>query len=148
MDDNHHSNILGETDAYFEDDDEKESDLTENEENDEFQDEIDHGQHILQTTKIENFEMTPTHSKILILISKYGKTASAEEPEESWIRQLPLTVMMYEGITAGAIDCDYAPKSAIISSDGMFLPNASHDAHSPDINVVVDPLQAYVAANS
>jgi hypothetical protein len=63
-----------------------------------------------------------SHSKILILISKYGKTATADDPEESWIRQLPLTVMIYEGITAGAIDCDYAPKSLIIRSNGRLIP--------------------------
>jgi hypothetical protein len=63
------------------------------------------------------FEMTQNHSKILILISKYA-TAGSGERKESWIRELPLTVMIYEGITAEVIDCDYAPKSMIISSDG------------------------------
>ncbi len=76
----------------------------------------------LGTIKMEaerrTFEMTPNHSKLLILISKYGIPASAQNAKESWIRELPLTVMIYEGVTAGVIDCDYAPKSMIISSDG------------------------------
>ena len=122
MDDNHHGNILGETDEFFDDDRTPSEDTLEGEEEDaDLQDdEMDIGnEHALQTEATRQpFEMTPNHSKILILISKYGKTATAEDPEESWIRQLPLTVMIYEGITAGAIDCDYAPKSLIISSDG------------------------------
>ena len=122
MDDNHHANVLGDTDAYFDNDNEEESDRTENTEDERFLDEIDYGQNMLHiSTKQVDFEMTPTHSKILILISKYGKTATAEEPQESWIRQLPLNVLMYEGITAGAIDCDYSPKSTLISSDGSFF---------------------------
>ena len=120
MNDNHHDNIIGENDEYFDDDDRTSFEGTEDEEEEEIPDELDHvAEHTLQIEATRQpFEMTPNHSKILILISKYGKTATAEDPEESWIRQLPLTVMIYEGITAGAIDCDYAPKSLIISSDG------------------------------
>ncbi len=120
MDDNHHDNILGENDNYFDDDDQSSQYGTEDGEEENVPDEMDHDENALQIEATRQpFEMTPNHSKILILISKYGKTATAEDPEESWIRQLPLTVMIYEGITAGAIDCDYAPKSLIISSDGQ-----------------------------
>ena len=130
MDDNHHGNILGENDDYYDDDSQSHSEGTlegEEDEPDIHDDEMDNAnENALQIEATRQpFEMTPNHSKILILISKYGKTATAEDPEESWIRQLPLTVMIYEGITAGAIDCDYAPKSLIISSDG---PHRSYTA--------------------
>ncbi len=122
MDDNHHDNILGQNDNYFDNEENSSFEDTEDGEEGGFPDEMEHEEHTLQIEETRQpFEMTPNHSKILILISKYGKTATADDPEESWIRQLPLTVMIYEGITAGAIDCDYAPKSLIISSDGLLL---------------------------
>ncbi len=43
---------------------------------------------------VDEFEMTVTHSKILILVSKYGHCAVSPEESESWIRQLPLMVMV------------------------------------------------------
>ncbi len=120
MDDNHRVNVLGETDAYDFDEENSSYEETEDGEEEYNPDEMDRLENTLQVEATRQpFEMTPNHSKILILISKYGKTATADDPEESWIRQLPLTVMIYEGITAGAIDCDYAPKSLIISSDGQ-----------------------------
>jgi hypothetical protein len=66
------------------------------------------------------FEMSLNHSKILILISKYAKAVTTSSGKEgTWIRELPLSVMIYEGIVAGIIDCDYAPKSMVISSEGI-----------------------------
>ena len=68
------------------------------------------------------FEMSLNHSKILILISKYAKAVTTSSGKEgTWIRELPLSVMIYEGIVAGIIDCDYAPKSMVISSEGTII---------------------------
>jgi len=77
-------------------------------------------------TKDVPFEMSTNHSKLLIMISKYGKADSGSG--ESWIRELPLSVMIYEGIAQGVIDCDYAPKSMIISTDGCCL--------TPNLNII------------
>ncbi len=123
MENNHHDNVLGENDDYDFDEEGSSYENTEGDEEPEERDELyrDENANLQPEATRPPFEMTPNHSKILILISKYGKTATAEDPEESWIRQLPLTVMIYEGITAGAIDCDYAPKSLIISSDGSWF---------------------------
>lgn len=52
--------------------------------------------------------MTVVHSKILVLISKYGQISVNDEPE-TWIRELPLQVLVYEGITAGVFEMDYSP---------------------------------------
>ena len=93
----------------------------EEEEGEDESDEMDHEESGLhEEAAHQPFEMSPNHSKILILISKYGMPATEENPRESWIRELPLTIMIYEGITQGVIDCDYAPKSLIISTDGTF----------------------------
>ena len=56
----------------------------------------------------EPFRMTVVHSKILVLISKYGQISVNDEPE-TWIRELPLQVLVYEGITAGVFEMDYSP---------------------------------------
>ena len=45
----------------------------------------------------------------MCLVSLYGKAAKTSEDSETWIRQLPLTVMSYELITKGVLDFDYAP---------------------------------------
>lgn len=58
---------------------------------------------------------TPSHARLLYLISSYAVAASTAEDEETWIRSVPLTVLMYEGVVAGALDFDYAPASVLVS---------------------------------
>ena len=43
------------------------------------------------------FEMTVNHSKLLILISKYAQIALSADDQETWLRQLSLYVLIYEG---------------------------------------------------
>ena len=76
--------------------------------------------------------MTNVHCKLLVLISKYGQMPVADEPE-TWIRELPLLVLVYEGITAGVFEMDYSPQCMTMSHTGvtrsMFL-NISQGAKS------------------
>ena len=58
---------------------------------------------------------TVNHAKALFLMSKFAQAAVTAEDAESWIRQIPLLVMLYEGVTAGVLDFDYAPASVLIS---------------------------------
>ena len=44
--------------------------------------------------------------------------AFALAPRQTLLRQVPLSVMMYEGIVAGALDFDYAPCSMLVSHLG------------------------------
>jgi hypothetical protein len=78
------------------------------------------------------FKMTNVHCKLLVLISKYGQMPVADEPE-TWIRELPLLVLVYEGITAGVFEMDYSPQCMTMSHTGvtrrMFL-NISQEAKS------------------
>jgi hypothetical protein len=78
------------------------------------------------------FKMTNSHCKLLVLISKYGQLPENDEPE-TWIRELPLMVLVYEGIAAGVFEMDYSPQSITISHAGvtrrMFL-NISQEAKS------------------
>ena len=55
-------------------------------------------------------EWTTEHLKVLYLISKYAAQSQAQEQRESWVRQTPLLVLIFEGIQAGALKFDYAPK--------------------------------------
>jgi len=40
--------------------------------------------------------------------------------QETWLRETPLLVLIYEGIMAQELNFDYAPRSIQISHDGMF----------------------------
>jgi len=61
---------------------------------------------------------TLNHARLLYMISKYAVPAKSIEDDESWIRQVPLLVMIYEGIVMGILDLDYAPQSVLVSQQG------------------------------
>ena len=63
-------------------------------------------------------QWSPDHAKILYMMSLYARAAASAEENEGWIRSIPLLVLLYEGIVAGAIDFDYAPCSTLITQDG------------------------------
>jgi hypothetical protein len=58
------------------------------------------------------------HVKLLYMLSKYATCALKQKQKEAWIRQIPLLVLMYEGIAAGALDFDYAPAAMVIAQEG------------------------------
>ncbi|KAL7683674.1 putative GroES-like superfamily, polyketide synthase, enoylreductase domain-containing protein [Plasmopara halstedii] len=58
------------------------------------------------------------HVMVLYMLSRYAVSARTKEEKESWIRQIPLLVLMYEGIAAGAINFDYAPAAMVIAQEG------------------------------
>ena len=70
------------------------------------------------SSEIIEEEWSMEHAKILYLMSKYAKAALAPEDQEGWIRQIPLLVLLYEGIETGSLDFDYAPCSMLISQGG------------------------------
>ncbi len=63
-------------------------------------------------------EFTAEHLKLLYMISKYGLCAIDPTDQESWIREVPLFVLLFEGITHEAFDFDYAPLSVQVSVAG------------------------------
>ena len=70
------------------------------------------------TSELVEEEWSPEHAKILYLMGLYAKCALTASDNESWIRNIPLVVLIYEGIVAGTIDFDYAPKSVLITANG------------------------------
>ncbi|KAH7468595.1 uncharacterized protein KRP23_10975 [Phytophthora ramorum] len=64
-------------------------------------------------------ETWPTdHVMLLYMLSRYAVCARTKEEKESWIRQIPLLVLMYEGIAAGGLNFDYAPAAMVIAQEG------------------------------
>ncbi|DBA04263.1 TPA: hypothetical protein N0F65_009498 [Lagenidium giganteum] len=55
------------------------------------------------------------HVMVLYMLSRYAVCARTIHDRESWIRQIPLLVLMYEGITAGVLNFDYAPAPILIA---------------------------------
>ncbi|KAG7393232.1 Lysine-specific demethylase 4B [Phytophthora pseudosyringae] len=55
-------------------------------------------------------ESWPTeHCRVLYTISRYAHQARNVHSKESWIRQVALLVLLYEGIDAGVLPFDYSP---------------------------------------
>jgi hypothetical protein len=59
----------------------------------------------------KEYRLSFEHAKLLYLVSFYGKSSRNAEELETWLRELHLHVLIYEGILAGKLDFDYAPSS-------------------------------------
>ncbi|TMW55734.1 hypothetical protein Poli38472_010616 [Pythium oligandrum] len=73
------------------------------------------------TTTKTPAELSPNQFKLLYLISLYAVAANSTKQNERWMRQVPLLVLMYEGIISGVFDFDYAPASVRLSFTGRTL---------------------------
>ncbi len=67
--------------------------------------------------ELEAMGLTCNHARVLLLIGSFARAARHADEKEGWIRQVPLIIMMYEGITQGLLDFDYAPNSTLVSQD-------------------------------
>ena len=63
-------------------------------------------------------EYTADHLKLLHLVSFHGKESTSPKTHETWIRETPMMVLIFEGIVAGLFDFDYAPCSIQLSVPG------------------------------
>jgi hypothetical protein len=68
----------------------------------------------------KEYRLSFEHAKILYLVSHYARSSKSDEQPETWIRDLSLDVLLYEGICAGKLDFDYAPISGefLYAGDG------------------------------
>ena len=64
-------------------------------------------------------EWSEEHAKLLYLISRFAMSARTASDYESWIRHIPILVLLYEGCIAGVLNFDYAPASLRISQGGV-----------------------------
>jgi hypothetical protein len=66
--------------------------------------------------------MTDEHKKLFYLISKYAHPAKTMDDDEVWLKELPLRIFSYDGITEGVFEAyDYAPLSIEIIGGRRFL---------------------------
>ncbi|KAG2867184.1 hypothetical protein PC113_g2231 [Phytophthora cactorum] len=76
---------------------------------------------------------TPSHLRLLYLLSRFATYPSSTDEEEKWLRSLPLQVMVFEAIVHGLLAFDYSPVCTSIVKDGqsrrLWL-NMSHDARA------------------
>ena len=61
------------------------------------------------------------HARLIYLVSLYASYAKNIHENETWIRHLPLLVLIYEGIVNGNLDYDYAPFNTLISCNGTSI---------------------------
>jgi hypothetical protein len=59
----------------------------------------------------KEYRLSFEHAKLLYMISFYARSSRNKEEHETWLRELHLHVLIYEGIMAGKLDFDYAPSS-------------------------------------
>jgi hypothetical protein len=76
--------------------------------------------------ELEAMGLTCNHARVLLLIGTYARAARHADEKEGWIRQVALIIMLYEGITQGLLDFDYAPNSTLVSQDNHRLAAAQH----------------------
>lgn len=73
------------------------------------------------------------HCKLLYLISLYALPAKTSADAENWIRDIPLKVIIFEGILAGILDLDFCPTMVALSLEdrtkNVYL-NMSHESIS------------------
>lgn len=73
------------------------------------------------------------HCKLLYLISLYALPAKSSSDAENWIRDIPLKVIIFEGILAGVLDLDFCPTMVTLSLEdrtkNVYL-NISHESVS------------------
>ena len=60
-------------------------------------------------------DLEDPHFRLLYALSRYATAAVEETDDEGWIREVPLNVMIFEGVRAGALDFDYAPCSSTVA---------------------------------
>lgn len=70
------------------------------------------------TVWFEPPDQWPTaHCHVLYCISRYAQQAANVQTPETWIRQVALLVLLYEGIEAGVLPFDYAPTLVWVSHE-------------------------------
>jgi len=61
----------------------------------------------------KEYRISFEHAKILYLVSHYARSSRSEEQPETWMHEMSLDVLLFQGISAGKLDFDYAPMSRL-----------------------------------
>lgn len=65
--------------------------------------------------------LTPEQLKLLYMLQKYAKCAAEKGDEESWMREIHLSVLIYEGTVDEVFDYDYAPQSVLVGNRRVWM---------------------------
>mmetsp|Transcript_24580 Transcript_24580/g.80306 ORF Transcript_24580/g.80306 Transcript_24580/m.80306 type:complete len:1147 (-) Transcript_24580:43-3483(-) len=70
-------------------------------------------------------ELGRDHTRLLYLISLFSGSVPGEQGDsgemDTWVRKVPLMVLIYEGIVGGIFDYDYAPAPDIVGGKRVYL---------------------------
>ena len=81
-------------------------------------------------------QLTPNQLRLLHLLSRYSQPAAGPGEREQWVRRTPLLVLVYECVTAGVLQYDYAPCSVAIEGTRHFM-NISQEGLS-DLDALLE----------
>ena len=81
-------------------------------------------------------QLTPNQLRLLHLLSRYSQPAAGPGEREQWVRRTPLLVLVYEAVTAGVLQYDYAPCSVAIEGTRAFM-NISQEGLS-DLDALLE----------
>lgn len=73
--------------------------------------------------------LTTNQKRLLYLISLHSHPAQSVDDEERWVRDVPLMVLIYEGIVMQVFDFDYAPASKFVNGKRIYF-NTSQEGRS------------------
>jgi len=85
--------------------------------------------------------------RLLYMIARYSHKARSAGEKEKWIRQVPLLVLLYEGIKHGTFDYDYAPQSTMVGVRRVFM-NISQEGKDDIDDLRESGLVAAIKLNS
>ena len=73
--------------------------------------------------------LTTNQKRLLYLVSLHSHPAQSIDDEERWVRDVPLMVLIYEGIVMQVFDFDYAPASKFVNGKRIYF-NTSQEGRS------------------
>jgi WD repeat-containing protein 35 len=73
--------------------------------------------------------LTTNQKRLLYLISLHSHPAQSMDDEERWVRDIPMMVLIYEGIVMQVFDFDYAPASKFVNGKRIYF-NTSQEGRS------------------
>jgi hypothetical protein len=83
-----------------------------------------------ESAEDEDTGLTENQNRLLYMVSLYTRKATpGTDEKDEWVRKPALIVLIYEGITAGVLDFDYAPASAFIENRRIYM-NISQEGKS------------------
>lgn len=92
-------------------------------------------------------DWSENQQKLLYLISTFSQPPVPGLEEKTWIREIPLLILLYEGIVAKVFDYDYAPSLEVFGNRTCFL-NVAQEAREDLLALVQSNLVSTMTFSS